>query len=261
MRPSLTRRNILVGRIPRGDHENLFLVIGKATEAQVQVSDTAQTEFVICDQSIDTNHGYAKTAVENSEIAKRRTALEKRLANVQRWAEATRKRSHNASKLYRKRCVLTKERADALYRDLHQRQMDQEADHVLDRLLTLAEPEGYIRVFLDAGAPMYQALQAWLKTSQHTVSPVLASYAQTVLAAFEGEQPQTVRASTILPVSKALSPISLASSQAAQQLLEPLTSRELEVLHLLTQGATNQEIARQLVVSLTMVKKHVVASF
>jgi LuxR family maltose regulon positive regulatory protein len=41
----------------------------------------------------------------------------------------------------------------------------QETDHVLDRLLTLAEPEGYIRVFLDAGAPMYQALQAWLYLS------------------------------------------------------------------------------------------------
>ena len=126
MRPSLTRRNILVGRIPRGDREHLFHVIGKATIAQVQVGDTAHTEFVICEQSIDTNHGYTKTPVENSEIAKRRTALSKRLANVQRWADAARKRSHNASKLYRKRCTLTKERAYALYRDLNQRQMDLE---------------------------------------------------------------------------------------------------------------------------------------
>jgi len=42
-----------VGRIPRGDRENLFRVIGKATVVQVQVGDTAQTEFVICDQSIE----------------------------------------------------------------------------------------------------------------------------------------------------------------------------------------------------------------
>jgi len=75
---------------------------------------------------LDTNHGYAKTAVENSEITKRRTALEKRLMNVKRWADAARKCSHNASKLYRKRCTLTKERADALYHDLNTHQMELE---------------------------------------------------------------------------------------------------------------------------------------
>ena len=53
---------------------------------------------------LDYNHGYHKTPVENSEVAKKRVALEKRLANVQRWADGARKRSHNASKLYTKRC-------------------------------------------------------------------------------------------------------------------------------------------------------------
>jgi hypothetical protein len=53
MRPSLTRRTILAGRISRSDSENLFHVIWKATIAQVQVGGTAQTEFVICDQSIE----------------------------------------------------------------------------------------------------------------------------------------------------------------------------------------------------------------
>jgi hypothetical protein len=46
---------------------------------------------------LDTNHGYHKTPVENSEIAKKRGALEKRLATVQRWADGARKRSHNGS--------------------------------------------------------------------------------------------------------------------------------------------------------------------
>jgi len=129
-----------------------------------------------------------------------------------------------------------------------------EALRVLDRLLTEASPEGYMRVFLDAGEPMHQALQALLTTEQHTVSPVLASYAHTVLAAFACEQRQIVQQETIPPASKALS---RPSSQAAQQLLEPLTPREQEVLHLLAEGATNQEIADHLVVSLTTVKKHV----
>jgi hypothetical protein len=74
----------------------------------------------------DTNHGYGKTPVENSEVGKRRATLEKRLANVQRWADAARKRSHNASKLYTKRCKLTKERATALYRVLNDHQIELE---------------------------------------------------------------------------------------------------------------------------------------
>ena len=68
---------------------------------------------------LDTNHGYSKRPVENSEVAKKRTALEKRLVNVQRWAEGARKRSRNASKLYAKRCKLTKERAKELYHVLN----------------------------------------------------------------------------------------------------------------------------------------------
>jgi LuxR family maltose regulon positive regulatory protein len=119
-----------------------------------------------------------------------------------------------------------------------------------------------MRVFLDAGEPMQQALRALLTTKhiQHNISPVppaLASYASTVLAAFEREQHQEGTQETISPGSQALPPASSLSSQAAQQLLEPLTPRELEVLHLLAEGASNQKIANQLVVSLATAKKHV----
>jgi hypothetical protein len=75
---------------------------------------------------IDINHGYAKTVVANSEVTKKREALQKRLDNVQRWTEGARKRMHNASKLYRKRCEQTKERADALYRVLNNHQMERQ---------------------------------------------------------------------------------------------------------------------------------------
>ena len=130
----------------------------------------------------------------------------------------------------------------------------QEASNVLLRLLTLAEPEGYLRVFLDAGEPMQQALQAFLKTSRHAVSPILVSYAHTVLNAFASEQHQDVTEKTTPPVSKSLA---RTSSQAGLPLPEPLTPREQEVLSLLAEGASNQEIARQLVVSLATAKKHV----
>lgn len=53
---------------------------------------------------IDVNHGYAKTAAANSEVAKKREALQKRLEHVQWWAVGVRRRMHNASLLHRKRC-------------------------------------------------------------------------------------------------------------------------------------------------------------
>jgi hypothetical protein len=73
---------------------------------------------------IDINHDEAYTAVANSEMTKKREALQKRLENVQRWTIGARKRMHNASKLYRKRCQQTKDRADALYRLLNAHQME-----------------------------------------------------------------------------------------------------------------------------------------
>ena len=81
---------------------------------------------------LDTNHGYSKRLVENSEVAKKRAALEKRLANVQRWTEGARKRSHNASKLYTKRCQQTKERATELYRILNNHLMELEQQGMED---------------------------------------------------------------------------------------------------------------------------------
>lgn len=84
---------------------------------------------------LDTNHGYGKTPVENSEVGKRRAALEKRLANMQRWSDSARKRSHNASKLYTKRCKLTKERATALYRVLNDHQIALEQEGMENWLL------------------------------------------------------------------------------------------------------------------------------
>jgi hypothetical protein len=84
---------------------------------------------------IDINHGYAKTAVTNSEVTKKREALQKRLENVQRWTVGARKRMHNASKLHRKRSQQTKERADALYRDLNHHQIEMERQEVEHWLL------------------------------------------------------------------------------------------------------------------------------
>src|SRR5581483_11075695 len=47
---------------------------------------------------LDTNHGFAKVAVENSEVAKRRTHLERRLTRLRQWAQSAGKREAQASR-------------------------------------------------------------------------------------------------------------------------------------------------------------------
>jgi hypothetical protein len=64
---------------------------------------------------LDTNHGFAKTPVENSEIAKRREALERRLANIQRWAPKAHERAQRASSLAERLRLETKAHGDTLY--------------------------------------------------------------------------------------------------------------------------------------------------
>jgi LuxR family transcriptional regulator, maltose regulon positive regulatory protein len=113
-------------------------------------------------------------------------------------------------------------------------------DHVgaldaLGRALTLAEPEGYVRLFLDEGTAMKALLR---RASTHHLVP---GYVAALLAA-SGE-----------PIARA----SDLSTSPAVSLIEPLTEREREVLRLLVEGASNREIAHRLVLSVNTVKKHV----
>ncbi len=108
-----------------------------------------------------------------------------------------------------------------------------EALAVLQRVLTQAEPEGYIRLFVDEGMPMLRLLR------QAQARGVVPEYVAMLLAAFDAPS---------LPD---------AAVTAASALIEPLTFREREVLQLLAAGASNGEIARRLVLSVGTVKKHV----
>ncbi|WP_236600905.1 hypothetical protein [Ktedonobacter sp. SOSP1-85] len=141
---------------------------------------------------LDTNHGYSKKPVENSEVVKKRTALEKRLANVQRWAEGARKRSHNASKLYRKRCKLTKEQATELYRALNDHQIELEQQGIEHWLLRKTMKEQ--KALADAEIEKYQQRQ-W--KAYHTSNQEFAKCEK-----YCREQREVLRALEDLTVSK-----------------------------------------------------------
>ncbi|MFB0537778.1 MAG: LuxR C-terminal-related transcriptional regulator [Anaerolineae bacterium] len=109
----------------------------------------------------------------------------------------------------------------------------------LTKCLTLAEPEGYVRVFLDEGQPMQMLLAQWLA---HASAGPLRDYAIRLLSHFDAE----------------LHVVTAAQEKASPtgNLVEPLSQRELEVLHLIALGRTNQEIAQHLIVSPGTVKAH-----
>src|SRR5207253_6661933 len=73
---------------------------------------------------------------------------------------------------------------------LHQAGKNEQARMIAARLLALTEPEGYLRVYLDEGEPMRQALQALLTphSQQHELASSTTAYISQLLAAFEQEQ-------------------------------------------------------------------------
>ena len=119
------------------------------------------------------------------------------------------------------------------------------AVHALAGALTLACPQGYVRVFADEGPPM-AALLGRLIAAQRT-GRAAARVPLECLARLQ-------RAFDAGPSAPDQRP---GTGAAMQGIVEPLTSRELEVLRLLAAGISNQGIARELVVSLDTVKKHV----
>jgi LuxR family maltose regulon positive regulatory protein len=117
---------------------------------------------------------------------------------------------------------------------------------VLAEALTLACPQGYVRVFADEGAPM-GALLGRLVTAQRTQQTGAADVPLDCLA-------RLLRA---FDATHAAPHSGRGATAAVPGLVDPLTDREVEVLGLLAAGRSNQRIAEELVVSLDTVKKHV----
>jgi LuxR family transcriptional regulator, maltose regulon positive regulatory protein len=107
----------------------------------------------------------------------------------------------------------------------------------LGQALTLAEPQGYVRLFVDEGQPMAELLRFAVL---HHIFP---DYASKLLAAFPKDIQGAIQFDKDLTASK-------------QSLAEPLSEREIEVLRLMAKGYKYKEIAERLVVSINTVRHH-----
>jgi LuxR family maltose regulon positive regulatory protein len=118
-----------------------------------------------------------------------------------------------------------------------------EALTVLGRTLSNAEPLGYVRTFVDEGPPMARLLH---EAAARGIAP---GYTRTLLAAFEDATQDESAAS----VRRSFDRLRAGSSPS---IVESLSEREIEVLHLLAEGLTNREIAERLFLALSTVKVH-----
>jgi ATP/maltotriose-dependent transcriptional regulator MalT len=141
---------------------------------------------------------------------------------------------------------------------LHHAGQNEQAHEVAARLFALTEPEGYLRVYLDEGEPMRQALEALLPphSQQHELALSTRAYISQLLAVFEQER-QGAGTSLAAPTPEPALPSAQQASAVFSAPGASLTRREQEVLRLLATGASNQEIAQTLVIELPTVKKHV----
>jgi LuxR family transcriptional regulator, maltose regulon positive regulatory protein len=113
----------------------------------------------------------------------------------------------------------------------------------LQQALTLAAPEGYIRIFVDEGLPMAQLLR------EAATRRIMPDYTSGLLAACEAQGQGCASAG---PIS---------TPPASQSLIEPLSQRELEVLRLFKTELSGPEIARELVIALSTVRTHTKSIF
>jgi LuxR family transcriptional regulator, maltose regulon positive regulatory protein len=112
------------------------------------------------------------------------------------------------------------------------------AVQLLGDALAIAEPGGFVRLFVDEGMPMARLL------TEASARGILPDYAATLLIVLNAEAPTSEDRSD-LPLTP-----------SAQPLVERLSDRELEILQLIAQGLSNREISERLFLAVITVKGH-----
>ncbi len=135
-----------------------------------------------------------------------------------------------------------------------------QARTVVTRLLAMTEPEGYIRVYLDAGSSMKQALKMLLEAPPECdacTNAIPTSYVLRLLAAFEQEEGRFTRESDVSSATMHTAFPHSPQNPIQQELIEPLSRQEQQVLRLLVAGQTYAEMAQARIVSIHTIKTQV----
>jgi len=132
----------------------------------------------------------------------------------------------------------------------------EQALHNLERALALGEPEGYVRVFVDEGAPMATLLR---RARTRGVAPEYCARLLDAFCSHNAEASASAGALTGAPPS--LPVLTSVRQNGTNLLVERLSGRERDIAHLVIAGASNQEIAERLWIATTTVKSHMHSIF
>jgi LuxR family maltose regulon positive regulatory protein len=128
----------------------------------------------------------------------------------------------------------------------------------LQHALVLAEPEDYVRIFLDEGPGMMQLLAAVHRLPEAAAPEImprqgLPTYTDKLLAAFEADQQKIEDKPDLTPAQPLIEP---EVRPTKDMLVEPLSQRELKILQLIAQGLSNRQISERLFLALDTIKGH-----
>jgi LuxR family maltose regulon positive regulatory protein len=126
----------------------------------------------------------------------------------------------------------------------------------LERALALAEPEGYVRIFVDEGEAMRSLLRMLIEKQSRNRDHPLSAYADKLLAAFTQSVAAPKSACPLAQDSQDWAGRTRAIIHQQPGMIEPLSERELEVLKLLRSELSGPEIAQQLSVSINTFRTH-----
>ena len=113
----------------------------------------------------------------------------------------------------------------------------------LKHALALAEPQSYIRMFLDEGLSMMQLLR------EASAREIMPDYTNKLLTAFESEKQKSDDKPDLPPALPE-------KHRDGEPLIDPLSQRELKILQLIAQGLSNREIGERLFLALDTIKGH-----